>query len=395
MPLTYERAYGGIGFQDNPLGRGAGGSDERPNLRDPRDPQRVACFAPISPSWPARKRLLRADVRKGLERPIPELPGDFDWSYFQAAPLDQRIPRLQGGEHLLLAGMHSAFPEIYSRLPRFEAVARFSGHTADPTEVHPVPLVADSLWIDAEAGRVTLTFRGSVPVAREELLSRAEVVVALALDGAPLEWPTVVPAQSSATENAPTAEARFERTVMLDEGSPPSPPRARRDVTVVQSARQVREQTMPFGPSERRHDSAPPSPHLPIPGAPWGRPAPAPPPLSASEAAQSTLPLDGPLSMTVSEEPLAPSSPAPPQWVERPHEALPPERELAPEPPPRVAEREAPAVPPVPAAPARDPYGQAAPWAAGPATSPVEVAPPPPKLPAKPTTGIYKKFGKR
>ena len=57
MPLTYERAYGGIGFQDNTLGRGVSASDPKPNLRDPRDPRKVACFAPISPSWPARKRL--------------------------------------------------------------------------------------------------------------------------------------------------------------------------------------------------------------------------------------------------------------------------------------------------------------------------------------------------
>src|SRR5262245_28251362 len=89
MPLVYERATRGIDAEDNPLGVEPG-ADE-PNLVDPRDPRRPAGFGPIPRAFPARKRLLGATPRKELEAPIADMPEGFDWSYFQAAPVDQRI----------------------------------------------------------------------------------------------------------------------------------------------------------------------------------------------------------------------------------------------------------------------------------------------------------------
>ena len=50
IPLMYERAFGGIGWEDNPLGVGAGAatSAKSPNVIDPAEPKRVAGFGPIS-----------------------------------------------------------------------------------------------------------------------------------------------------------------------------------------------------------------------------------------------------------------------------------------------------------------------------------------------------------
>ena len=69
MPLIYERAYGGVGSDDNPLGVGLGASTagKLPNLSDPNDPTRVACFGPVPRGFPVRKRLLGATDRKQLE----------------------------------------------------------------------------------------------------------------------------------------------------------------------------------------------------------------------------------------------------------------------------------------------------------------------------------------
>ena len=77
----------------------------------------MACFAPISRGWPARKLLLSNELRRALERPIPEIPPELDRRYFHAAPPELRLERLLGGEHLLFEGLHPALPAIRSRLP--------------------------------------------------------------------------------------------------------------------------------------------------------------------------------------------------------------------------------------------------------------------------------------
>jgi hypothetical protein len=55
MPLVYERAFGGAGVWENPVGVGGPGSASLPNVVDPRDPRRVAGFGPIAPHWAPRR----------------------------------------------------------------------------------------------------------------------------------------------------------------------------------------------------------------------------------------------------------------------------------------------------------------------------------------------------
>src|SRR5439155_9737324 len=83
VPLVYERALGGPGWDDNPIGTGVVIGTAMPNLIDPSYARRAVCFAPIPASFPARDRL-RRDVDLGAL--VAELPPDFDWSYFQEAP---------------------------------------------------------------------------------------------------------------------------------------------------------------------------------------------------------------------------------------------------------------------------------------------------------------------
>jgi hypothetical protein len=50
MPLVYERAFGGLGFPENPFGEGFMEEDPTggPNVIYPADPKRVAGFGPIA-----------------------------------------------------------------------------------------------------------------------------------------------------------------------------------------------------------------------------------------------------------------------------------------------------------------------------------------------------------
>lgn len=214
IPLVYERAYGGIGCEDNPLGVGieAGGERRAPNLVDPGDATRPACFAPISKAWPVRKRLLGGLSRRALEGPVAEIPPAFDWTYFQAAPADQRIDYLQGGEWVLLQGMHPAMQQVRSAVPQARAMARIHGLPTAP-EGQPLALAADTLRIDADAMTCSIVWRGSLTVADEATLAKLFVLVGIELPGRPLVWPEVP--RPPVRPGVPVGDGLA--TVMLDE----------------------------------------------------------------------------------------------------------------------------------------------------------------------------------
>src|SRR5205814_292801 len=96
MPLVYEVAAGGPRVPENPAGV-AEAPGRWANLVDPRNPGRPAGFGPVSPRWQGRRRLLSVDAAI-LDAPIPDLPGEFAWAFFNAAPDDQRLDFLRGDE---------------------------------------------------------------------------------------------------------------------------------------------------------------------------------------------------------------------------------------------------------------------------------------------------------
>lgn len=241
VPLMYERAFGGIGWEENPLGVGAGAatSAKSPNLIDPAEPKRVAGFGPISRGWPLRKRLLGAADRKALDRPIAEIPAGFDWAYYQSAPPDQRCEFLNGSEWIVLDGMNADFAHLQSYLPSARGMARVHG-VADGGAGHLLTLSADTLRIDADALVCSVTWRGSFPVPGEDALAGMRIVAGVESAGHPLEWPApIAPASPSpspiASIDRPTSVLATGQlvpygasTMMLDD-EPPGGPAAVRD----------------------------------------------------------------------------------------------------------------------------------------------------------------------
>ncbi|WP_437599341.1 DUF2169 domain-containing protein [Sorangium sp. So ce590] len=192
MPLVYERALRGENEQENFLGVRATGdpSDPEANVIDPLQPARAAGFGPIARAWPARKRLLGATPRKALDAAIAEIPDAFAWAYYQAAPPDQRVRTLRGGEWIELQGLHPTLPRLRTRLPEARGRARIHGLSAfGVSEGTPLDLSADTLRIDGDEQRCTLVFRGSFAVPDEAALAAASIVAGVELPGEPLEWP--------------------------------------------------------------------------------------------------------------------------------------------------------------------------------------------------------------
>ncbi len=163
LPIGYERAFGGPGSPQNPAGVGLrGGARIEPpihSVADPADPYGTAGFGPIARAWPERSRRLARVSPDVFGAEVAEIPSDFDFGYFQSAPPEQRCDFLSGDETIVLEWLHPDVPRFETRLPREKATARIYGLSTRP---RVVSLLADTLRIDADAWRCSVTWRRSV-----------------------------------------------------------------------------------------------------------------------------------------------------------------------------------------------------------------------------------------
>ncbi|MBK6515313.1 MAG: DUF2169 domain-containing protein [Polyangiaceae bacterium] len=181
MPITWERAFGGPGFEANPLGRGVGGKvlpnveDSRRLIRAESDRPRPMSFLPLDPMWPARAKLRGTYAGFKADDDPARLPDDLDWAFFNVAPEDQRIEGFfRGDEAFTLRGMHPTRPVLSGKLP--DVTARvFVVHRSDPSP-REVAMRLETLWFFPDRERAALVFRG-VTAAEEDDGSDFEVLL--------------------------------------------------------------------------------------------------------------------------------------------------------------------------------------------------------------------------
>jgi uncharacterized protein YjbI with pentapeptide repeats len=159
MPLVYERAVGGPGT-DNPVGMGERAG---PNVVDTSDPRRPAGFGPLGAAWPGRTRRV-VSRPPGMIGALLDLPDDLPLSYFQSAPDDQLVERIEGDEWIVVDGMHPELSRFQSQLPSLRARARLSGSSTGDVELR-----IDRLQVDMEELFAYVSWRGSVPVTPDAL----------------------------------------------------------------------------------------------------------------------------------------------------------------------------------------------------------------------------------
>ena len=193
IPLTYERAYGGIGHDLNPVGVGADERNKQPNVIDPVNAENPAAFGPISRYWKARRQYVSTQLRRALDKPIVEVPDDFTWTYFQAAPLDQQVPYLRGDEWLVIDGVHATLLRLQTRLPKIRGVARFIDVDHE-VEGDDVAMAADTLSINADEQSCELSWRGIVALESEQQLGEMRLAAGVEIAGQPIDWSEAVQA---------------------------------------------------------------------------------------------------------------------------------------------------------------------------------------------------------
>lgn len=192
MALSYANAFGGPGYDKNPIGKGYK-TDELPTVELPSqllatrlDRPAPASLAPIHPDWPQRRDKVGKEYGRTYQKKrAPFFAEDFDWRYFSAGPPDQQLEGfLRGDEPVRLVNLHPTVPVLETLLPGLRARAFVKGVDGRFREV---TMSLDTLWIDTDELRLCLTWRGVDPVAEDDLDDVAALLLASEqLEQAPL-----------------------------------------------------------------------------------------------------------------------------------------------------------------------------------------------------------------
>ncbi len=199
MPVTYDRAFGGGGFDRNPAGRGvapvlaASGAEVHPlpNIEDPgrlvgsiSDRPDPAGLGPLDYTWPQRAKKLGTYDNKWFQERWPFYPDDMNWTYFNAAPEDQQMDGFfRGTESFVVTGMHPKRPVIESRLPALRH-RLFVNQLSDvnkpdgETVFKEVLAHIDTVWLFPHAERGIAIWRGTAEVKDDEALDIPHLYIA-------------------------------------------------------------------------------------------------------------------------------------------------------------------------------------------------------------------------
>jgi hypothetical protein len=188
IPLRYELAL----HDDvaNPAGIQSETSQTLPKLLNPQAEDLPIGLGSISPYWPLRANRMKPQDSAAFHRSPVDLPPDFSWDAYSAAPANQRIQGyFQGTERLYLEGFHTKDRVIDAVLPGASILGRAYFRDGSST---PVPMVADTLRVDLDRRLVSITFRGYV-AARSPDPTDVVFGAAVVSPGGPLPvWPEQV-----------------------------------------------------------------------------------------------------------------------------------------------------------------------------------------------------------
>lgn len=198
MPLSYGNAFGGMdhshadpqkhqAFRANPVGVGFHVNlakeviDGKPlpnteehgrPIREPAGDYRPMAFGPLARASQPRCSYAGTYDAQWLADGFPFLPSDFDDRYYQAAPDDQQVPHLVGGEEIELINLTPDGRRRF-RLPELRVPVEFF-RSAGGSEA--VDAVLDTVLLEPDRNRFTLCWRASLPLRRNMFEISAGIV---------------------------------------------------------------------------------------------------------------------------------------------------------------------------------------------------------------------------
>jgi hypothetical protein len=196
------------------------------HVTGPADVIPTVGFGPIAPTWPERLEKLHRhavgwDHARWHLRPLPQ---DIGVAYFNAAPADQQVDEIRADERIALENLHPLFAHLATNLTPVRPVARVE-RPGRASEV--APFLCDTMWIDADRGTCTLSWRTRIPLTSRD--EAGQVVVSLA-DELPstagvIAAPTAaaVPSRGAAPVQAASAPAPAPAAMAAAAPSPAAP----------------------------------------------------------------------------------------------------------------------------------------------------------------------------
>jgi len=198
MPISYDLAFGGSdnqhpdkskhsAYMPNPIGHGyhvnisyelmhgkpLPNTEERGKpISIPAGKYKPMAFGVYGRGWEPRYRYGGTYDQNWIDNVFPFLPSDFNPAYYQAAPLDQQIKYLTGGEVVELDNLSPQGRTVF-RLPKKEVPVVFFRKKGGKEETQAV---ADTLLLEPDLNRFTITWRTHIFLKRN-ILEVSQVVV--------------------------------------------------------------------------------------------------------------------------------------------------------------------------------------------------------------------------
>jgi hypothetical protein len=196
MPITYDRAFGGCdnsnpdkskAYMENPVGMGfwpnlANHDLEQkpvPNLQEPgksfvspRGTYKPMSLGPLGRSWAPRLQYAGTYNADWMENHFPFLPRDFDAQYNQAAPPDQQIAYLVGGEEVVLINLTPDGRRVFT-LPTLDCPVEYTDVKFRRRMHRPT---IDTLILEPATGLLSIIMRTAFRLQRS-ILDAKQIVV--------------------------------------------------------------------------------------------------------------------------------------------------------------------------------------------------------------------------
>jgi uncharacterized protein YjbI with pentapeptide repeats len=192
MKVDWEHAYGGEGFERNPLGKGFKPVKLKdmtvrllpnvlyPNERivSPEKQHEPASLGPVDFSWP--QRFLKAGTHddRWLKEDFPGFAPDIDWTIFNTAPPDQWLEHpMKADESFQIHNMHPEKSIITGSLPGFSARCFIMRITDAGESFDEIPQRLSTVWFFPHAERAILIYQGLCEVIDEDAADISHIVI--------------------------------------------------------------------------------------------------------------------------------------------------------------------------------------------------------------------------
>ncbi len=184
VDISWENAFGGPDFDGNPIGKGLAETTNKngkicyplPNIEDPAmlialrsDRPEPAGFSAQGLDWPSKLKNLGTFDRKWFQNHWPGFPQDFDFTYFNLAPKDQRLDGyFWGDESIEVKAMHPEKAVIQSRLPGLRARVFADSKTEEGERFQEIKTSLETVWLFPHLNIGAVIWRGTTLIEDDE-----------------------------------------------------------------------------------------------------------------------------------------------------------------------------------------------------------------------------------